>query len=564
MPTNATPDDKQRVSRREFLKTAAAVAGTGLVASCGPQPSPPSAPTSAPEATAVSTPTLVSAEPEEITLTFAADQDLATLQGDVWGALLGYQVYRNIYLTLAHYKVQEGADGYLYYMPGEYEWTGAESAEQSEDLTEVTWKIRQGLTFENGKQITAHEWKKTFDWFYDRQSVGWAQSNVNGLEHKDDVQVLDDYTLHMKFRFPSPWGIDGFTILNQGVQDVDEIMKHASESDPFGEKWLEQNCVASGPYRVESRVPGEQLVLKAREDWWAGKPAIDRFVLRPIPDASARYALLKRGEVDFANMIDWKDLPELETDPNLTVERFKTDEYFFMGIHHGMPPGDDKNVRKAIACAVDWDDVVDTIYYGYAERLKTPFGPFMEGQDPSTWPYEYDVDKAREYLAQSAYPQGCEIEMYIAEYIGAEEDMAVMIKDYLAEIGITLNINKQTGTENWDAKINKTLPCFFNEFYSWIPDAGYHLLWTALPESFSNPTDWKNEEAEPIMRQIIPLAPDDQERIRLLHDLQVIMAEDVFVYPLSAPELIVPHRANVRGMAYYPDSVFRFDTLWVE
>ncbi|MCC6791371.1 MAG: hypothetical protein IT336_06795, partial [Thermomicrobiales bacterium] len=180
------------------------------------------------------------------TVVMIGEADLETLRVDTWGSLLAYQAYRALYEPLVHYKTKPGPDGGLYYDPENLDFRSAESATVDEDGKTVRWKIRPGQTFENGRPIDAKAWEKTFHWHFDRQGVGFAQAQVNGtLKSKDDIYADGD-TLVMKFETPTPWQVSSFFILNQAVVDVDEIMSHATDDDPYGEKWCETNTVASG------------------------------------------------------------------------------------------------------------------------------------------------------------------------------------------------------------------------------------------------------------------------------------------------------------------------------
>src|SRR5690606_31089017 len=106
-------------------------------------------------------------------------------------------------------------------------------------------------TFENGKPIDAQAILKSFQWYWDRGAVGKGQMEVDGIASRDALTAPDERTLVMNLEFPAPWGAIANFIHLLAVIDVDEVMKHATPEDPFGEKWLERNTVASGPYRIE-------------------------------------------------------------------------------------------------------------------------------------------------------------------------------------------------------------------------------------------------------------------------------------------------------------------------
>jgi peptide/nickel transport system substrate-binding protein len=497
------------------------------------------------------------------TVIMVGEADLETLKVDTWGSLLANQAYRALYEPLVHYHTKPGPDDTLYYDPDNLDFRSAESVEIVDGGKILKWKIRPGQTFENGKPIDASAWEKTFHWNFDRQGVGMAQAQVNGtLTSKDDVYAEGD-TLVMKFAEPNPWQVSSFFITNQAVVDVDEIMSHAGEDDPWGERWLEKNTVASGPYKLEKWVAGEQLVFTARPEYWAGEPQVKRLILRVVPDASVRFQLLTKGEVDMAAGISFKDLASLEGDPDITYERWRTNDWREVVLHWGMDQWDDPNIRRAVACAIPYDEILGQVFYDFAERVETPFGLLVEGADPAVWPYDFDLDRAREYLSQSSMPNGFEVTYSVATTDPIDEPSAILIKDALSQIGITLNLQKMTPVQLFDSLIKKNVSMAQTSFYSWVPDAGYHILWNFLPDSFANFGNWQNDEVQRIGEEAITM-PLGDERNALLRQFQQGFADDVATVPFVSMPQIYPHSRRIGGAAYYPDSILRWDQMTVE
>lgn len=541
------------LTRRQLVGRAATAAGAGLVI----------AGTAGSAAPALRRAPAVISRAKETTVVMVGEADLETLRVDTWGSLLQYEAYRALYEPLVHYKTKPGPEGVLYFDPENLDFRSAESVEVVDGGKMLRWKVRAGQTFENGKPIDAKSWERTFHWHFDRKGVGMAQAQVNGtLKSKEDVYAEGNDILVMKFEQPNPWQVSAFYILNQSVVDVEEIMKHASPADPFGEKWNETNTVASGPFKLEKWVRGEQLVFTARPDYWAGKVPIDRLILRIVPDASVRYQLLKRGEIDIASGIAFKDLAVLKDDPNIAFDIPRTNDWREIVLHWDKPPLNDVNVRRAIACAVPYDEIISQVFYGIGEPVKTPFGLLVEGADPSLWPYQYDLNRAKQYLSESTVPNGFEMPYYMATTNVIEEPIGVLLKDSLGKIGINLQLQKMTGVQLADSLIKKNAEMAQFSFYSWVPDAGYHILWNFLPDSFANFYNYKNGRVQGVGRQLVNMAPGP-ERTELLKQFQQGFAEDVASLPLVSIPEIYPHKKNLSGFAYYPDSTIRWDQITV-
>jgi peptide/nickel transport system substrate-binding protein len=553
-----------------------AVAVTSLIAACSP--STPAAPTSAPAATAkpaaTTAPAVTTAPAATIapaaatpatqvrTLTVAVEQDASSLKPDTWGPYLNWYAARTLYDTLLHYKTAPGPDGLQYYADGDWEMRIANKVEISTDRQTITWTIRDNATFESGKKIDAAAVVKSFQWYLDRAEVGGSQAKVDGLVSRDDVSASGNQVI-MKLKFPAPWGASANYISLLSIVDADEVVQHATPDDKFGARWMERNTTASGPYKLEKWVPGEQLVVTARPDWYGSQPAIQRIVFRIIPDASVRFSLLKKGEVDMASVLDFKDLDALKSDPNIAVDSWVSNNWTYVGLNYNQKEFQDVNVRKAIASAIPSDDIIKSVYYGLAVPAKTPFGQRVAGADPSTWPYSYNLDQAKAYLAESAYPSGFSVTFSIPNNDINLEKSSQLIADSLGKIGIKVNIEKQTAAQNSDALVAKKLAMSITDFTSFVPDAGYHALWNHLPDSFANYWNYANPEQEKIGRQMLYMDPKDPQRIELLKQYQQIMADDVFGVYFASVKSVVAHKKSLTGFAYYPDYPLaaRFDNL---
>lgn len=496
------------------------------------------------------------------TLVVAVDQDASSLKPDTWGPALNWLAVRGLYDTLCDFAVIEGEDGQMTYDPDNLVMRLAESMEMSEDRKTVTWTIRSGMVFGSGNPLNAEAIAKSFKWYLDRNEVGGGQAKVDGLDNADSVTFDGDKVI-MTLIDTVPWGASANYITLLAVVDADEIMSNATTEDPFGVAWLERNATPSGPYKVESWTAGQQMVLSYRPEWWGPKPSIERIVFTMIPDASVRFSLLKRGEVHLATGLEYKDLAALESDPNVVVESWVSNAWDYLGLNWNLPEFQDINVRKAIASALPIDDIIETVYYGFAVPAKTPFGQKVVGADPSTWPYSYDIDKAKEYLAASAYPDGFNTVLAVSNGDINIERTAQLIVEALSKVGITVEIQKQTPAQYSDAQVAKSLPMGMSGFLSFIPDAGYQTLWNFLPDSYANFFGYANTEQAALAQQMLYMDPNDPERIALLKQLQEMMAAEVSHVYTTSTKAVVAHTKNLTGFAYYPDypTVIRFDNL---
>ncbi|HVW91510.1 MAG TPA: ABC transporter substrate-binding protein [Devosia sp.] len=496
------------------------------------------------------------------TLIVAVDQDASSLKPDTWGPVLNWLANRSIYDTLCDYALVKAPDGSMTYDPNTLVPRLAESFKISDDKKTVTWTIRDGMKYGTGRPIDAAAIAKSFKWYLDRKEVGGSQAKVDGLAAATSV-VADGKNVVMTLTDTVPWGASANYITLLAVIDADEVMSHATKDDPFGVKWLEHNSTPSGPYKVDSWTAGQQMVLTYRPEWYGPKPSIERVVFVMVPDASVRFSMLKRGQVHIATGLEFKDLATIKDDPAVVVESWTSNSWNYLGLNWKQAEFQDRNVRKAIASAIPIQDIIDTVYYGFADVAKTPFGQKVIGADPSVWPYSYDLDKAKSYLAASAYPKGFTTTLAVSNGDVNTERTAELVVEALSKIGITVNIQKQTPAQYSDAQVAKSLPMGMSGFLSFVPDAGYHILWNHLPDSYANFFGYSDPAQAEVAKKALYMDPNDPQRIALLKQMQQTMADDVSHVYTTSVKAVVAHSKKVTGFGYYPDydTVIRFDNL---
>jgi peptide/nickel transport system substrate-binding protein len=552
------------LSRRRFIEQAGAlgVTATSLTALLGAcSPNAPSQQRVAGAGTAPAGGGAPAASGGTKTLTVAVEADISSLRPDRFGPFMDRYANRTLYDVLLHYKTKQTPQG-QWYDPDNYEYRIASAMTTSPDGKTITFTIRDGAKFEGGAPITADTVVKSFQWFWDNGGAGKGQLVSNGVTSRDDFKV-DGKNVVLTLRSSVPWGGYAKFVDLTSIIDVDEIMKHATAEDPYGTRWLENNVIPSGPYKIERRTKGEQIVMIARPDYYGPQPAISQIIFQVVADPTVRYSLLKRGDVDMVSLLDFKDLDEAKTDPNITVESWDGNNWTVLGMNWKTAEFQDKNVRRAIASAVPTDEIIKSVYYGFANPLKAPWGTTVPGAEPSTWPYSYDLERARGYLAQSSYPNGFTQSLAIPNSDPNWDKAAQIIAESLNRIGIKVTIEKQTPAQIASGMAQRTVAMGINQFTPFVHDPGYHVLWTQLPESGANWFDYKSPEAETVARQFLFLDVKDPARQPLLKRYQEILADDVFAVPLFSLKMVIPHRTNVQGFAFLPDqpTAFRFDRL---
>jgi peptide/nickel transport system substrate-binding protein len=166
-----------------------------------------------------------------------------------------------------------------------------------------------------------------------------------------------------------------------------------------------EHPVGTGPFKFESLKRGQELVLVKNEDYYRGAPKLDKVILRPVPEVTARMAALRSGEVQ------WIEVPSPDEVPALEAEGFDvlTNSYSHVWpwvLDTTKPPFDDVRVRQAVNYAIDRETMADSLLQGTGAPATQYIPPSDPGYTPDQDLYTYDPDKAKGLLAEAGYPDG--------------------------------------------------------------------------------------------------------------------------------------------------------------
>lgn len=276
----------------------------------------------------------------------------------------------------------------------------AESWEANDDLTTWTFKLRPGVTFHDGTPWNADAAIFNLERYVDTGTDHYypdlnAQGglSVSGIK---SFTKIDDSTIEINAK--GPWSYLPVDLATVYFASPTAVKKLGNEG--FGEA-----PVGTGPFKFESVVRGQQLTMDANPDYWNGKPRVDRVILRPIPDATARVAALRSGEVNWIEVPPPDDVSSLASE-NYQVLTNSYDHVWPWVYNTTKAPFNDPEVRTALNWAIDRDSLVKNILkdtaepaLGYAPKANTGYRTENEA-------YGYDPDKAKQMLADAGYPDG--------------------------------------------------------------------------------------------------------------------------------------------------------------
>jgi peptide/nickel transport system substrate-binding protein len=320
----------------------------------------------------------------------------------------------------------------------------AESWTMSPDGRVYEFKLREGLRFHNGDPFTAEDVKFSFN---------RAKGSKILHDKVREVVVVDPY--RVRFVLHDPW-LDFMTFYGTLVTGAGWVVPK-KYVERVGDDGFKKHPVGLGPYRFVSHTPGVELVMEAFDGYWRKIPSVKRLVFRSVPDAITRAAMLKRGEVDVAYLLDVPQAQELKRDPTLKLAFSGGIATFFLDFLDQWDPKSpwaDRRVRLAANHALDRRALSDAETLGASRPAGSIVPRTFEFAVPFE-PYPYDPARARQLLAEAGYPNGFDAgELHqLPPYFSMGES----IMGYLGAVGIKLRMRPMERAAYATALLSKKL-----------------------------------------------------------------------------------------------------------
>ncbi|MGE0715204.1 MAG: ABC transporter substrate-binding protein [Alphaproteobacteria bacterium] len=463
----------------------------------------------------------------------------------------GYEASWNIYDRLVTFGVKKDPQGVDH-----YDYTKIEP-ELAEDWnltdTSVTFRLKNGAKFHDGTPVTAKDVKWSFDRAVTVGGFPTFQMAAGSLQKPEQFVVVDDRTLRIDFLRKDKLTLPDLGVPVPVIINSELAKKNATQADPWAMEWLRTHEAGSGAYKVDRWQPGTELVMTRNDDWIGGpKPAIQRVIWRVVPQAGNRRALLERGDADVSFDLPSKDFNELAESKKLTVVGTPVENALqYIGFNVTKPPFDDLKIRQAVAYAMPYQAIMDSVMFGRAL-------PMFGGKGPVTaaWPqphsYVTDIEKAKALMAASSQPNGFETTIaFDLGLAGINEPICVLVQESLARIGIKLTINKIPGA-NWrNELLKKQLPLLTNTFGGWLNFPDYFFFWAYHGQNaVFNTMAYKNPKMDAAIDKA-RFATDPKEYEALVKEFVTIAFDEVPRVPLYQPYLHVAMQKNVTGYRYW-------------
>jgi peptide/nickel transport system substrate-binding protein len=291
---------------------------------------------------------------------------------------------------------------------GETTYSLAEHAEMTADFRKAAFRLRPGLKFHDGQPLTTADVK----WTYENYKGAHAKIFRDKLEQ---IQIVDDRTI--VFHFKAPF-LEFLELYNGGVSGIGWVIpKHYYEK--VGREGFKAKPIGAGPYKFVSQQAGVQMDFEAWEEYWRRTPATKAIVVKGIRDNAARLAAMQTGELDLAFGMTGKVFSQVAADKNLRWVPNFTGPWWLMfpGYNEPESPFHDKRVRQAVSLAINREFLVRQETEGVGKVWGNWISPenrdALKGDGKDLPVPEFNVEKARQLLAQAGFPNGFEFEWFV-------------------------------------------------------------------------------------------------------------------------------------------------------
>jgi peptide/nickel transport system substrate-binding protein len=463
----------------------------------------------------------------------------------VSGALVGGTEIAAIYDTLMRFDHENN----------EFVPHLAESMESNDDFTEWTLNLRDDITYSDGTQLTAQMVSDNMDRYLEE---GVRNTSGGFLLPITEKTVVDDTTLEMTLE--TSWAEFPFVFADEPGMIVN-LSAIGDDAEAFGAQPPESAGV--GPYVVERNVPGEELVLTARDDYWGGPVCIETVTFSFIPGSQATYEAFQSDDFNVAFLRDPVVINEA---------RQAGDDGFFVPQDAGAlvifnqaegRPGADPRVREAAALAFDVEVVNQRAYQGQFETGKAFVleGSRFFSDEIEEMPT--DPDRAAE-LVEEAKADGWDgsIEIFCADNPPASE-VAIAVQGLWEAVGMDVEVRTIGQSDQIGEVVQGNFDAACWGFNSGPATGITSYLRNLDSESVSNRMSYASEEMDAALIDLLA-ASGDEELQAAVAEVNRINNEDSVAVSYGTPEEGIVWKPDVKGLVPTAATIFLLDKAYIE
>ncbi|MGE4318349.1 MAG: peptide-binding protein [Deferribacterales bacterium] len=445
---------------------------------------------------------------------------------------------------------------------------------KSWDITDggkvIVFHLRKDVRWHDGKPFTAKDVEFTYKFMIDPKTPTSYDADFRLVK---SFEVLDDYTV--KVTYAEPYAP---ALISWGMS---VLPRHLLEGQDVAKSPLLRKPVGTGPYKFLEWKAGESITLVANNDYFKGRPYLDRYIFRIIPDTATTFLELLNGAIDTTGLTPLQWTKQTDSNPRFTSQydkyQYLSFGYTYIGYNLAKPMFADKRVRQALTYATPKEDIIKGIMFGLADVASGPFKPGTIWYNPNVKQYEYNIDKAKALLEEAGYKPGkdgimakdgkkLEFELMTNQGNTVRQSICEVMQKSWEKIGVKVTIRVLEWATFINEYINKQK--FDAVVMGWniTNDPDLYDVWHSsnCGGQKLNFICYKNAELDKLIIEGRKEF-DPEKRKVFYHKAQEIMAEDQPYTFLYVPQALVSISKRFQEVAPAPAGIsYNQDDWWVK
>ncbi|MBY7144872.1 glutathione ABC transporter substrate-binding protein [Virgibacillus sp. NKC19-3] len=439
-------------------------------------------------------------------------------------------------------------------------------AESWEAVEDDVWEfnLREDVTFHDGSEFNADVVKANIERIMDEDV---ASPRAFLYEMVTDIEVVDDYTVRFTTEYPfaplpAHLAHTGGSMV--GLDQIEEDYAAMEDGEEPGSV-INENPIGTGYFEFDEWSPGELVRLTKNEDYWDDPALLDSVTFKVVDEDLTRVAEVTTGDSHIGDPLSPSDVEQIETTDGVHVHDQASVSLSYIGFNMQKEPFDDERVRQAISMAIDKDQIIDGIYDGVGIPAIGPIPPDVFGYDENVSGLDYDVEQAKELLAEAGYEDGFSTTIWTNDN-RERIDAATNVQAQLEEIGIDAEVEVMEFGAYLEQTANGEQDMFVLGWSVATGDADYALHPLFHSDNLGEPgnrTFTENDELDALLEEGRQEG-DPEAREEIYSEAQELLVDIAPMSYIHHQEYLYSIRDEVKGFEVLPTQIMQLKDVYIE
>lgn len=421
----------------------------------------------------------------------------------------------------------------------------AESWKKIDDRT-YDFKIRDNIKFHNGDILKLEDIKFSFERMLNSPRISFIVPPI------EEIEIIEPNIVRIITKTPFAPLLYHLSHPALGIVNK-KVIESSGENPPI---------IGTGPYKYNSWIIGDQVVLDKNSDYFLTPPSFDKLIFKTITEPTNREIALETKEIDVALDISTIDAPKIKANKDFALYTKPSYSYRYLGFNNQKDIFQNKNLRKAIDYAIDKESIVNIILNGYGYVANSVIAPNVFGFTDTVKNAGYNLDKAKELMKDLNYKNNLTLELLTT---GSSDDKAIaeVIQANLKEIGIDVKINIVESGTFYDLTEKGFYDMFLGSWGTVTGDADYGLYPMFHSKSIGSPGNrsFYSNALVDLLLDKGKTTVSESERLKIYQQAQEQIVNDTPHVMLYNSVIIVGAQKNIKGLNIHPVTLHDFYPL---